>query len=243
VVLDAAGNAFVADSTAIRKVTPQGVVTTFAGSGTPGFTNGNGTLARFGTLRNIAIDPAGNLYVTDTANFAIRRVTPAGDVTTLAGGSARGSADGQGAAAQFDSPWGITVSSAGDVYVSDNIVCSVRRISPTGLVVTLTAGLGCSDVDGSLSIARFNRPQAMSADAAGNVYVRTIGGVRKLSSAGEVTTVPNSATEAATLGVAYNPLLSDAGGTVYIDGTQQIEIGSGFVIRKVTPQGTVTRLP
>lgn len=244
VVLDGAGNAYVADSTAVRRVTPQGVVTTFAGAGAAGFTNGNGTLARFGTLRNIAIDDAGNLYVTDTTNHAIRRITPGGEVTTLAGGSI-GTADGQGSAASFNNLWGITVSSAGDIYVSDSGMarCALRRITPTGLVSTLTTGHICTDVDGSLAVAGFRGPRSMSADAAGNVFVRTIGGVRKIAPTGDVTTVPNSATEAAVYGVDYNSLVSDAAGNVYIDGMLLVEVGGGLVIRRITPLGAVTRMP
>jgi sugar lactone lactonase YvrE len=136
--VDSAGNIYVAEygSYAIRKVTPAGVVTNFAGlPGTSGNTEGVGTAARFGQLRGIAIDGADNLFVPDPNNYSIRKITPAGVVTTWAGGT-YGFTDGQGIAAKFVGPVGITALADGTLYVTEtgNLV---RKITPAGLVSTL----------------------------------------------------------------------------------------------------------
>src|SRR5206468_2920267 len=130
------------DNYAIRKVTPAGVVTTLAGlAGTPGDTDGTGSAARFSELWGVAVDGWSNVYVADRDNNTIRKVTPAGVVTTLAGvaGSA-GSTDGTGSAARFSDPLGVAVDSARNVYVADTDNSTIRKVTPAGVVTTL-AGL------------------------------------------------------------------------------------------------------
>jgi serine/threonine-protein kinase len=123
VAVDGAGNVYVADalSFTIRKVAPDGYVTTLAGSaGEQGSANGVGSAARFGSPDGVAVDAAGNVYVADGLNDTIRKVTPGGVVTTFAGSSfLSGSADGVGAAARFDLPMGVAMGGAGDLYVAD----------------------------------------------------------------------------------------------------------------------------
>ena len=132
--MDSAGNVYVADSSnyAVRKITPAGVVTTLAGlPGYSGSTDGTGSDARFGYLNGIAVDSAGNVYVTDGSYYTIRKITPAGVVTTLAGTpGVAGSANGTGSAAQFYNPWGIAVDSAGNLYVTDPITRPSARLLP-----------------------------------------------------------------------------------------------------------------
>jgi sugar lactone lactonase YvrE len=192
--VDASGNVYVADTgnDTIRKVTPAGVVTTFAGSvGISGSTDGTGTAAQFNQPAALAIDAAGNLYVADTWNNNVRKVTPGGVTTTLAGSGFTGSADGAGTLADFDNPQGIAVDAAGNVYVSDTSNGTIRVITPEGVVSTLAGEPGNSgSADGTGTAAQFDHPLGLAVDASGNVYVADSynGTVRKITPSGVVTT-------------------------------------------------------
>src|SRR5882724_3729806 len=139
--VDGAGNLYVADTYnyTVRKITPAGVVTTLAGlAGEDGFTDGTGSYARFSYMFGIAVDGAGNVYVTDGSYHTVRKITPAGVVTTLAGTpGVHGSADGSGSAARFNSPAGIALDSARNLYVADTYNQTIRRITSAGVVTTL----------------------------------------------------------------------------------------------------------
>nr|WP_254615922.1 hypothetical protein [Cupriavidus basilensis] len=143
VAADTSGNLYVADSgnAKIRKITPAGVVTTLAGSGIEGFSNGAATAASFFAPYGVAVDAAGNVYVADMNNHAIRKITPSGTVTTLAGTGSMGSADGTGTAASFFAPRGVAVDGIGNVFVADTSNSKIRKITPAG-VVTKLAGSG-----------------------------------------------------------------------------------------------------
>jgi hypothetical protein len=137
VAVDNVGNIYAADKLnhTIRKVTLAGVVTTLAGTaGVRGSLDGTGVLARFNEPSSVAVDSAGNVYVADSLNFTIRKITPSGVVATLAGsaGSA-GSTDGTGAAARFTSPSGVAVDSSGNVYVAEYGNNTIRKVTPAGL--------------------------------------------------------------------------------------------------------------
>ena len=173
IAVDNAGNVYVADTdnALIRMITPAGLVSTFAGSGTAGSANGAGAAASFDHPTGIAVDNAGNVYVADKGNNLIRMITPAGVVSTLAGSGAAGSTNGTGAAASFNSPTGVAVSSVGNVYVADGRNNLVRRITAAGVVSTL-AGTGTTGaVNGAIASASFNNPAGVALDSAGNVYV------------------------------------------------------------------------
>ncbi|WP_052321438.1 hypothetical protein [Ralstonia sp. A12] len=144
VAVDGNGTVYVAERTSctIRKVSPVGVVSTLAGSGGCAHTDGTGSAAAFNVPGFIAVDGNGNLYVAESQGNTIRKVTPAGVVTTLAGSGAAGSADGLGTNAQFTIPVGITVDSNGVVYVTDLYNSLIRMISPTGNVSTLAGAAG-----------------------------------------------------------------------------------------------------
>src|SRR5262249_27227422 len=141
VAVDGSGNVYVADTNnyTVRKITPAGVVTTLAGlAGNHDYADGTGSDARFGNLFGIAADSTGNVYVADNSYSTIRRITPAGVVTTLAGmAGISGSADGTGGAAQFYYPRGIAVDSAENLYVTDQSNQTIRKITPAGVVTTL----------------------------------------------------------------------------------------------------------
>ena len=144
--VDGTGNVYVADSenSTLRKVTPAGVVTTLAGTaGFPGSADGTGAAARFGFPAGVAVDGSGNVYVADTGNSTVRKVTPAGVVSTLAGtAGSYGSADGTGAAARFNLPIGVAVDGSGNVYVADTYNDTLRKVTPAGVVSTLAGTAG-----------------------------------------------------------------------------------------------------
>jgi hypothetical protein len=197
--VDSSGNIYVADrdNQTIRKVTSGGVVTTLAGSpGNPGRIDGTGSAALFWLPIGVAVDSAGNVYVADTINSAIRKITPDGVVTTLAGMfGISGSADGTAGAARFSSPQGVAVDGAGNVYVADTNNNAIRKITSEGIVTTL-AGMAGSEgaADGTGSAAQFSGPQGVAVDGGGNVYVADSNNhlIRKISAGGVVTTLGGS---------------------------------------------------
>jgi sugar lactone lactonase YvrE len=136
VAVDGSGNIFVADTgnNTIRKITPAGVVTTFAGTaGSPGSTDGTGSAARFNSPCGVAVDGSGNVFVADTGSNTIRKVTPTGVVTTLAGSSGVvGNADGTRATARFNGPSSVAVDGSGNVFVADTGNNTIRKITASG---------------------------------------------------------------------------------------------------------------
>ena len=177
--------------------------TTLAGlAGVPGTNDGTRSAARFNGPAGVAVDRAGNMYVGDNSNYTIRKVTPAGEVTTLAGSPGNsGSADGTGSAARFYSPQSIAVDSAGNVYETDTGNHTIRKVSPVGTnwVVTTIAGSpgNYGSADGTNSAARFFYPGGIAVDSAGNLYVgdthnQTIRKVSPVGTSWVVTTIAGS---------------------------------------------------
>lgn len=181
ICIDGSGNLYVPDffNNRIRKVTATGVVTTLAGNATNGFTNGAGTAASFYNPFQTATDAAGNVYVADYYNHAIRKITPAGVVTTLAGSGTAGSADGTGAAASFRQPGGLTVDANGNVYVADVYNNKIRKITPAGIVSTVAGGSGPGNTNGIGTAALFDSPLCILGDFTNNaIYVSEYGNHR-----------------------------------------------------------------
>jgi sugar lactone lactonase YvrE len=200
VAVDSSGNVYVADEagSTIRKIIPVGVVTTLAGTAhMRGSADGSGAAARFDAPYSEAVDSAGNVYVADSVNFTIRKITPAGGVTTLAGTAGmNGSADGTGAAARFRLPSGVAVDGAGNVYVADTNNSTIRKVTAAGVVTTLAGSAQMAgSADGTGAAARFNFPIGVAADGAGNVYVADTNNsaIRKVTPTGIVTTIAGTA--------------------------------------------------
>ena len=199
IVADTNGNFFVADSQnhAIRKITTNGVVTTFAGQlGVSGSANGTGTDAQFNTPSGLAIDQAGKLYVSDTGNSTIRKITTAGKVSTLAGvAGASGFPNGAAGIALFNSPLGIAVATNGTVFVADSGNHCIRKIS--GGAVSTFAGSPqvWGSADGQGTNAQFNGPVGLAFDSRTNLFVSDANNdtIRKITPDGTVTTFAGAA--------------------------------------------------
>jgi sugar lactone lactonase YvrE len=251
-VVDSAGNLYVVDSYAIRKITPAGVVTTFAGSVSEyGAVNGTGTAARFSFLSTLAIDPADNLYT--KSEYAIRKITPSGVVTTLAGSDTEwGAVDGAGAAARLGADGKLAMGSDGKLYLAD-ANHTIRQVTLDGVVSTWVGKPGgdcvqqghyqrCRSADGQGSAALFQFVTGIAGDRSGNIYVTDNYSVRKITPDATVTTLAgvfDTSGYADGSGASANfrnpgALVSDASGTLYVADTS--------AIRKVTPAGVVATI-
>ena len=196
VAADAAGNIYVADmgNGTIRKVGTNGFVTTFAGfAGNFGSANGTGTNAQFYGPQGITADGAGNLYIADTANVTIRKISPAGTVSAFAGAVGNfNSFDGTGVNAQFYQPEGVAVDNGGNVYVADAWNHTIRKINPAGLVSTLAGLAGkFGGADGANGKARFHRPSGIALDSTTNLFVTDSLNhtIRRITLGGTVSTI------------------------------------------------------
>lgn len=177
------------DNNRIRRIDRDGTVTTLAGFD-EGFADGEGTAARFDTPSGLAVDRAGNLYVADTGNHAIRKITPLGVVSTVAGTGQAGFHDGAAAQAQFNGPIGVAVDAHGDVYVADTYNDRIRKIDAQGRVSTVAGGERPGNADGLGMQARFDTPTALVVDAQGIVWVADTrnNAIRRIAPDGAVTT-------------------------------------------------------
>jgi sugar lactone lactonase YvrE len=186
-----------ADNMAIRRVTADGTVTTWAGTmGVTGSLDGIGNQARFERPIGIAIDPGGTLYVADYNANTIRKISPDRVVTTIAGlADSAGSADGRGPAARFNHPKGIAIDNDGNLLVSDYKNCTIRKMTPDGVVTTFAGVPGEAGlVDGDLAKARFQYLGSLAFDRRGNLYVGDGNLIRRIDANGRVTTLAGSPT-------------------------------------------------
>jgi sugar lactone lactonase YvrE len=249
IALDPSGNSYVTDTAnhTIRRIAARGAVSTFAGSPEiPGTTDASGANARFNSPTGIAVDSAGIVYVADTGNHTIRRITAAGAVTTLAGSAGLpGSTDASGSAARFNSPAGLAVDTSGNVFVCDAGNHTIRRITPAGLVTTVAGSpglVGTTNANGSS--ARFNSPRGITVDSSGNLIVTDTGNhaIRRITTNGDVTTfaglsgTPGS-TDASTGTARFNSPMAvtiDGAGTFHVADT------GNHTVRRITSAGVVT---
>ena len=249
VAVDRASTIYVADSgnSTIRKIIPTGAVSTLAGSaGAGGSADGIGGNARFNYPYGITVDSATNVYVADLGNQTIRKVTPDGNVTTLAGlAQASGSANGLGSNARFSEPHGIAVDGAGNLYVADSGNKIIRKITPAGMVSTLAGLVGSAgSEDGTTNQARFWEPTGVASDSAGNVFVSDYHTIRKITPDGFVTTLAGQAGNQGNAdGIGFNARFSYPEGlTVDTVGNVYVADRANCTIRKVTPSGEVSTL-
>jgi sugar lactone lactonase YvrE len=248
IVADASGNTFAISSTSnvIYKITPAGGVSTFAGSTTSGFTNGTGTAATFNSPKALTIDINGNLYVLEPNNYAIRKITPQGVVSTYATYPAIYNYGYTASSiTSFVSPSGMAIDKFGNLFISDSYTSKIGKISTTG-VITIIAGTGSiGAADGAAATATFSSPQGLAIDDLDNLYVadRDNQKIRKITPDGIVSTLAGSGTTGKTNGTGTaasfaspSALTVDAAGNVYLADTYN------NLIRKITPAGVVTTL-
>jgi PKD repeat protein len=243
ITYDGAGNLYVADyqNNEIRTiVVSTGAVTTFAGSVTAGSINGTGTAARFKSPSGVAYDGSGNLFIADTYNNEIRKIViSTGVVTTFAGSTSAGSADGIGTAAGFTYPSGIAYDGNGNLYVSEVYGYRVRKIViATDAVTTIAGSSAPGSIDGIGTAASFNQPAGITYDGKGNLFLadQVNNEIRMITTAtGAVVTFAGTTTSGSVDGTASFAGFSDPAGVVF-DGSGNLYVTDkdNYEIRKIT---------
>jgi sugar lactone lactonase YvrE len=252
VAIDRAGNIYIADqgNFAIRKVNAAGIITTISGNDTTGYA-GDGLPAKYAEFSypsGLAVDGFGNLFIADTRNNVIRRISAAGIITTYAGNGTQGyTGDGSLAIyASIYSPSGIAADAAGNLFIADQHNNVVRKVDTKWIITTVAGGTtsGYSGDNGPATLAGLKLPSAVAVDGAGNLYIADMGNyvVRKVDPSGIITTVAGvvgstgytgdgGPATAATLGTTTS-IAADVAGNVYI--------AAAALVRKVDPSGIIT---
>jgi sugar lactone lactonase YvrE len=230
---DALGNVYVADSDnhRIRKITADGTVTTIAGTGVIGNANGAALTAQFYYPHGLVLDAGGNIYVADAGNNMIRKITPAGIVSTVAGNGHGGLVNGPGETAEFNFPAGVALDPAGNIYVADGTNKCIRKIASDSVVSTFTA-------------KSIGFPEGVVVDSMGNLYVADAGNsvIRKVTPNGTVSTyagfTPGHKDGITTSAQFFNPE------GIAIDAADNLYIGdlTNNAVRKITPNGEVSTI-
>jgi trimeric autotransporter adhesin len=245
VAIDASGNLYIADTVnnAIRKVTPAGFITTIAGNGTSG-SGGDGSAATGATLngpQGVAVDSSGNVYISDTGNARVRKITN-GTINTIAGNGTPGSGS------QLNIPAGLAVDSASNLYIADFSNNRVLKVTPGGTVSTLAGnGLaGYSGDGGSAAAAQLTTPSAVATDSAGNVYIADTGNnaIRMVNGSGIISTVAGNgvAGYSGDGGLATSAMVGNPSG-IAVDTANNIYVSDGSVrIRKIYTSGLITTI-
>jgi sugar lactone lactonase YvrE len=247
VAVDGEGSFIIADYSnhRVRKITRDGTVSTLAGSGSEGFADGAGAAAQFNGPIGVAVDGEGNIIITDFSNHRVRKITPDGTVSTLAGSGTRGFADGAGAAAQFNDPLGVAVDGGGSIIIADNGNHRVRKISPDGTVSTLAGSGSRGFADGAGTAAQFNCTCGVAVDGQGSIIIADNGNqrVRNITPDGTVSTLAGSGWAGFADGAGAAAQFNDPYG-IAVDGEGSIIIADNDNkrVRKITPDGTVSTL-
>lgn len=243
---DSNGDLYVADlgNNMIRKISTAGLSSTFAGTGIEGSTDGNGTFAQFYGPSGIDIDSSGVVYVADEHNARLRRITPAGVVSTIAGTS-EGYMDGNGNAAQFNYPTDIKLDANGNLFVTDQVNHRIRKVSPSAVVSTFAGNSTAGLIDGNGINASFDGPVGMAMDGSQNLIVADYANhtIRKVNSNGDVTTLAGTGTA----GYVDGPVASaqfDYPWGVAVAGNGNIYVAdyNNNKIRLITPSGMVSTI-
>jgi len=243
ITADAQGNIYtIGVNYMIQKITPAGVVTVLW-SGADGYVDGPLASARFSTPEGLATDAQGDLYVADAGNQRIRKITPAGVVSTIAGSGTIGDTDGQGTAASFYSPFSITCDANGNIYVGDSINPVVRKITPAGLVSTYAGSGSFGLINGLAAKASFQTFTSLAADPSGNIYVSDTNNdvIRLVGTDGLVTTFAGNRSYTQTDGIGTSAglgwpfyIASDGQGHLYFT---DVIAGDDLSIRKIETTG------
>ena len=242
VAVDASGNLYIADTdnNRIRKISSNGIITTVAGNGIAGFRGDGGpaSQAQLNHPEGVAVDASGNLYIADTGNNRIRKISPDGIITTVAGNGAAdfGGDDGPASQAQLNHPEGVAVDASGNLFIADTDNDRIREVSPNGIITTVAGDAGFSGDGGPASQAQLNHPEGVAVDAQGNLYIADTGNnrIRKISPDGIIVTIAGNGTPAildAPTGIAVG-----ASGNIFIADTGNNRI------RVVDPSGSITTL-
>jgi sugar lactone lactonase YvrE len=252
--LDSLGNVYISeyDNNRVRKVTPFGLITTVAGAGSPGFSgdDGQAIAAKLFKPYGLAVDTGGNLFIADSYNQRIRKVTAAGVISTFAGNGRNAFAGdgGQATQAQFY-PFGIALNSAGNLYIADWSNNRIRRVTPADVISTVagSATQGFFGDGGPANVARLAGPYDVAVDGSGNLYIADYGNnrIRKVTPAGVISTVAGNGTNgySGDGGPAINASLSSPAG-IAVDGQGNLYIADlgNERIRKVTAAGIISSI-
>ena len=251
VAVDAAGNLYIGDTynARVRQVSAAGIITTVAGNGTYGFSGDGGaaSAAQVSYPYGVAVDASGNLYIADSNNFRVRMVSASGTISTVAGnGTCCFSGDGGAAkSAEMDSPTGVAVDAAGNLYIADRYGERIRKVSAGGTIGTVAGNGGYSFAgDGhAATSAEFRYPQGVAVDASGNIYIADSGNarIREVNPSGIISTLVGGAIGDGGLGVfgllnQPSGVVRDNAGNTYVTDTNNNRI------RKVSSNGAISTI-